>query len=83
MHFSKMTDAFDLSEASDEFLAAPTRLTIDLTAVANNWRDMAKRSGKARAAAVVKADAYGLGIEDCRPHALSRRRTRFLRGGTG
>lgn len=59
-----MTDAFDLSEASDEFLAAPTRLTIDLTAVANNWRDMAKRSGKARAAAVVKADAYGLGIED-------------------
>lgn len=59
-----MTDTFDLSEASDEFLAAPARLTIDLTAVANNWRDMAKRSGKARAAAVVKADAYGLGIED-------------------
>lgn len=64
MHFTKMTDTFDLSEASDEFLAAPARLTIDLTAVANNWRDMAKRSGKARAAAVVKADAYGLGIED-------------------
>ncbi len=64
MRFSKMTDAFDFSEASDEFLAAATRLTVDLNAVASNWRDMAKRSGRARAAAVVKADAYGLGIED-------------------
>ncbi|MBW8283816.1 MAG: alanine racemase [Rhizobium sp.] len=56
--------AFDLTDASDEFLAAPLRLTIDLSAIADNWRDMARRSGKARTAAVVKADAYGLGIED-------------------
>jgi len=59
-----MTAALDLTDASDEFLAAPLRLTIDLSALADNWRDMARRSGKARTAAVVKADAYGLGIED-------------------
>lgn len=59
-----MSAAFDLTDASDEFLAAPLRLTVDLAALADNWRDMARRSGTARAAAVVKADAYGLGIED-------------------
>lgn len=50
---------------TDAFDHAPLRLTIDLGALADNWRDMKKRSGKARTAAVVKADAYGLGIEDC------------------
>jgi alanine racemase len=59
-----MTDRFDIIDAPDEFLAAPLRLTVDLSAIADNWRDMARRSGKARTAAVVKADAYGLGIED-------------------
>ncbi|TWF56831.1 alanine racemase [Neorhizobium alkalisoli] len=52
-------------EIIDEFDIAPARLTIDLGALADNWREMAKRSGKARTAAVVKADAYGLGLEDC------------------
>lgn len=51
-------------DPDEHFHSAPLRLTIDLPAIADNWRDMAKRSGKARAAAVVKADAYGLGIED-------------------
>ncbi|NTE85937.1 alanine racemase [Agrobacterium rubi] len=63
-----MTDAFDdsLSESeNDAFDTAPLRVTVDLGALADNWRDMAKRSGKARTAAVVKADAYGMGIEDC------------------
>lgn len=55
-----MTDLYD----DDAFNAAGLRLTIDLGALADNWRDMAHRSGRARAAAVVKADAYGLGIED-------------------
>lgn len=59
-----MSTAFDLTDASAEFLTAPLRLTVDLGALADNWRDMARRSGKARTAAVVKADAYGLGIED-------------------
>ncbi len=38
------------------------RLTIDLSALADNYRLMQTRSGPAKAAAVVKADAYGLGI---------------------
>ncbi len=60
-----MTD-FD-SELSypDDFDIAPVRLTVDLGALSDNWREMARRSGTARAAAVVKADAYGLGLEDC------------------
>lgn len=50
--------------AEAAFEAAPLRLTVDLAAMAENWRDMQRRSGKARTGAVVKADAYGLGIED-------------------
>ncbi len=49
----------------DPFEIAPVRLTVDLAALADNWREMARRSGSARTAAVVKADAYGLGVEDC------------------
>jgi alanine racemase len=58
-----LPSAFD--EAPDEFDIAPVRLTIDLGALGDNWREMARRSGSARTAAVVKADAYGLGLEDC------------------
>ena len=36
-------------------------LTIDLDAIAANWRALAHLSGRAEAGAVVKADAYGLG----------------------
>ncbi|MCI9865977.1 alanine racemase [Rhizobium skierniewicense] len=63
-----MIDEFDESFSdteNDAFDIAPLRVTIDLSALADNWRDMARRSGKARASAVVKADAYGMGIEDC------------------
>lgn len=49
---------------SDAFLNAPLRATIDLQALADNWRLMRHQSGKARTAAVVKADGYGIGIED-------------------
>lgn len=62
-----MVPTMSSSEISAEafpFDYAPLRLTVDLAAMADNWRDMARRSGKARAGAVVKADAYGLGIED-------------------
>jgi alanine racemase len=38
-------------------------LTIDLEAVVANWRELAQRSEPAQCAAVVKADAYGLGLE--------------------
>ncbi len=37
-------------------------LTIDLAALAENWRLLAKLSAPAECAAVVKADAYGLGL---------------------
>jgi alanine racemase len=39
-----------------------TRLTVDLGAVAANWRLLAARAAPGECAAVVKADAYGLGI---------------------
>lgn len=45
------------------FEAASNRVTIDLGALADNWRHMDRLSGKARAAAVLKANAYGIGIE--------------------
>ena len=38
-------------------------LTIDLGAIVANWRDLAARAAPAECAAVVKADAYGCGIE--------------------
>lgn len=42
-------------------------LTIDLGALAANWRMCAAAAGKAECAAVVKADAYGIGIERAGP----------------
>ena len=38
------------------------RLTVDLGNLAENWRFMARKSGAARTAAVLKADAYGTGL---------------------
>ncbi|MGD9542726.1 MAG: alanine racemase [Methylocystis sp.] len=37
-------------------------LTVDLAALADNWRMMARLAGGAECGAVVKADAYGLGL---------------------
>lgn len=42
-------------------------LTIDLAAIAANWRALAARVGPSRCGAVVKADAYGLGAEHVAP----------------
>jgi alanine racemase len=39
-------------------------LTVDLDAVVFNWRMLSKLTGKAECAAVVKADAYGLGAAE-------------------
>jgi alanine racemase len=38
-------------------------ITIDLAAIADNWRALAERVKPAKCGAVVKADAYGLGAE--------------------
>jgi alanine racemase len=42
-------------------------LTIDLRAIAANWRIMAARAGQAECGAVIKADAYGCGISHVAP----------------
>lgn len=42
-------------------------LTTDLAALADNWRMLAARAAPGACAAVVKADAYGLGIEAAAP----------------
>ncbi len=66
-------------------------LTIDLGALADNWRALAQRVAPAECGAVVKADAYGVGIEAAAPalakagcktffvaHASEGRRVRAL-----
>jgi alanine racemase len=42
-------------------------LTIDLSALADNWRLLSARVAPAECAAVVKANAYGIGIEQAVP----------------
>lgn len=44
-------------------LHAPTTLTIDLDAIAANWRLLRDRTAHGVATAVIKADGYGLGVE--------------------
>ena len=43
------------------------RLTIDLTALADNWQQLSNLSPDAETSAVVKANAYGIGIEKAVP----------------
>ena len=47
--------------------SAPVRLTIDLGALGQNWRELARRSSPGRCAAVVKANAYGTGLSEAAP----------------
>ncbi len=44
-------------------LSETSSLAIDLSALAHNWRRLAERCAPARCSAVVKANAYGLGLE--------------------
>jgi alanine racemase len=46
---------------------APVHLRIDLGALAGNWRQLARRAGPGRCAAVVKANAYGIGLSEAAP----------------
>lgn len=61
-----MTDARSIDGGIDARLATH-RLTIDLGALRANYRLLRERSAPARCAAVVKADAYGLGVEHVIP----------------
>ena len=48
-------------------VSAPVRLRIDLGALADNWRELARRAAPGRCAAVVKANAYGTGLSEAAP----------------
>ncbi len=54
-------------EAAAGSAHAPGRLTIDLGALAGNWRALARRAAPGRCAAVVKANAYGIGLAEAAP----------------
>lgn len=56
-----------LPQTLDPISRASAVLTIDLGAIVQNWRMLAARAGKAECAAVVKADAYGLGVAQVAP----------------
>ncbi|MEM9330938.1 MAG: alanine racemase, partial [Pseudomonadota bacterium] len=45
------------------FMTTAPRLTVNLSAISKNWQVLEDKSGEAETAAVVKADAYGLGLE--------------------
>ena len=61
-------------------MAPPGRLRIDLDAVAANWR---KLDALAPSAGVVKADAYGLGMDRVAPGAPAGGLPHILRGRAG
>jgi alanine racemase len=61
-----MSSAFD---KGPPFSAAAGVLTIDLHALADNWRLLAKRVSPAECASVIKANGYGIGLEPA-AHAL-------------
>jgi len=54
-----------VSDASLEL--SPGRVTIDLDALADNWRALARLAAPGRCGAVVKADAYGIGLDKAAP----------------
>lgn len=63
---------------SDAAARAGAVLTIDLDAIVDNWRNLVARLRPgARAAAVVKADAYGLGAARVAPALAAAGCTRF------
>ncbi|HEY1863994.1 MAG TPA: alanine racemase [Roseiarcus sp.] len=45
-------------------VSVPVHLKINLGALADNWRELARRSGPGRCGAVVKANAYGTGASE-------------------
>lgn len=53
----------DQRPANSDPALAGGRVTIDLGALADNWRLLAARAENAATAAVVKAEAYGIGLE--------------------
>jgi alanine racemase len=55
-------------EVSSPVLPPPSlRLAVDKDALGTNWRALDALSGTAAAGAAVKADCYGLGVDNCLP----------------
>ena len=52
-------------------MSSNIRLTVDLSAIVENWKRLSERAFPAECAAVVKADAYGLGLEHVVPPLIS------------
>ncbi|MEP2736419.1 MAG: alanine racemase [Erythrobacter sp.] len=50
-----------------EVPAPPLKLRIDTDALAHNYRELDRLSGAAKAGAAVKANCYGLGVDQCVP----------------
>jgi len=46
----------------------PLRLRLDAAALADNWRTLARMSGRAACGAAIKADGYGLGAAEVARH---------------
>ena len=57
---------------------ATLRLRLDTDALADNWRTLDRLSGRARAGAAVKADGYGLGIDNVMPALLDAGARQFF-----
>src|SRR5579864_4597955 len=67
------------AEAQLKHPEAPGILIVDLDAIVANWRSLSSRAVPAECAAVVKADAYGCGIEPVsRALALAGCKTFFV-----
>jgi len=64
--------------AGPEALETGGILTIDLAAIAKNWKFLSQRVVPADCAAVVKADAYGCGIEPVASHLAKAGCTSFF-----
>ncbi|HWJ71652.1 MAG TPA: alanine racemase [Kaistia sp.] len=56
-----------IEDAAAEDWGSGGRLTVDLSALARNWRSIADRAGGAETAAAVKGDAYGIGLAEAVP----------------
>ncbi|MFN3433554.1 MAG: alanine racemase [Sphingomonas sp.] len=49
-------------------MTPPLRLRLDAAALADNWRTLARMSGRAACGAAIKADGYGLGAAEVARH---------------
>src|SRR5690606_35239558 len=65
---------------SDKFIEipSPARLRLDSRALVENWQNLDKMSGRAKAGAAVKANAYGLAAVEVDRHLQESRCTDFF-----